>query len=1007
MDKDTLKGGIMWRKAIILVVSGCFVWGLSLYADKDVTDEVGRIALIGTTIGQPSIAKNATDVKGLGVSKRFVRSKAETVIFGPEDFSTWLPEGWDTIINNTEWTGTHPCTWGQFTDYYHSEPACAGLWWSWSDQDEWLISPEIPLTGAASGIYVLRFWTYGYEGSTYGDHYWVEISTDHGATWTPVFDLVDLPGNAWNEWDYPYEINLSEYAGDTIMFAFHAWAIGGLWYVWMVDDPEIFYPSDYDVAVVTINSPAGYVQPDMTVTPSVTVQNLGGMTVTFDVGFEIYDAEDNQIYSSTATVTDLAYGETQEVTFAPDWTPPAEGNYTAVAYTMLEGDEDPTNDTLTAPFEVTTMWVDTLFYDDGTVANAGAFYDEGNGFGYKFTPEAGQYPVQVNGVLLYFYEGWPDPGGDRFRVMICDDDGPDGAPGTKVYVSPVISGATTGAWNYVDLSAQYIGFEDGSFYVFYIQVGDYPNCLGLCADGAINTPYGCAWEYFADGDSFAVDDLSSWIRGDWLLRAEIVPYSPPPIEVAMHDIIAPVGMFELGETFVPMVKIRNIGTETVSPTCGFVIPDIYSEEVTVTVEGGEIVEVTFPEGTFEAAGTYYPYAYVYVEGDENPANDTMYGEPVVVLPPLGYEEGFEAAVIPPPAWQQYILGAPESPGWQVYTGTEDWTWVETPPIEGGYAIGHNDDDLSYSAEDWLVTPLLDISAGARLTFYHMTYYAPSWTEYRGVWVSTGARDPSAGDYVEVLDMSGMASDEEWSLVDVDLSPYEGQSAYVGFKYVGDWADEWFIDGVKGYGLTIGEMPWDVSIPTPEIEGVEAATEGAAVSMGVQVYNSSMSPEPTDLRAIMRVVYGPTGAIVFNDFRDVTVDPGESRTVYFDEWVPIQPGNYIGNVVLQTGMDPNLSNNMLVDTFTVAAKLGVSELPTTYDLTVKTLNIGAVRFNYALPKASNIELTIYDAMGRIVHGVSKMEDAGYGDITVQLDSGVYFYHYVGGEYTRSGKIIIFK
>ena len=77
------------------------------------------------------------------------------------------------------------------------------------------------------------------------------------------------------------------------------------------------------------------------------------------------------------------------------------------------------------------------------------------------------------------------------------------------------------------------------------------------------------------------------------------------------------------------------------------------------------------------------------------------------------------------------------------------------------------------------------------------------------------------------------------------------------------------------------------------------------------------------------------------------------------------------------------------------------------MTVKTLNIGAVHFNYALPKASNIELTIYDAMGRTVYEVSRMEGAGYGDITVQLGSGVYFYRYIGGEYTRSGKIVIFK
>ena len=158
---------------------------------------------------------------------------------------------------------------------------------------------------------------------------------------------------------------------------------------------------------------------------------------------------------------------------------------------------------------------------------------------------------------------------------------------------------------------------------------------------------------------------------------------------------------------------------------------------------------------------------------------------------------------------------------------------------------------------------------------------------------------------------------------------------------------------------------------------------------------------------MRVVYGPTGAIVFNDFRDVTINPGETRTVYFDEWVPIQPGNYIGNVVLQTGMDPNLSNNMLVDTFTVAAKLGVVELPKRYEINVKTVNMGRVRFSYALPKAGDVQLTIHDAMGRKVYELTQYMDAGYGEIGVGLNSGIYFYRYVAGEYVKTGKIIVLE
>ncbi|RLE43820.1 hypothetical protein DRJ19_02005, partial [Candidatus Woesearchaeota archaeon] len=546
-------GGVMKRGIIVLTLRKIIVivpLGIGALVasklDKPGIYNMGSVCYDRVTVGVTTIKEKESKSMPVGMIKQIhpsiLRTKQATVL--EESFEAEFPPlGWDTVMGPSS-PGYEPAHWRQSDagTYNHSGDHGALCPWGYN-LDEWLITPPLDLSDY-SNIFIsfwwMSSWYWHVDPYDNGDLF-VQVSVDGGITWDTLWTFGDsaMVVNSggvwpWNSWTwYQATLNLSTYVGyDNVRIAFRVVANDNADIA--IDDVVVYSIIGYDVGVVAINSPARYVQPGVTFTPSVTVQNFGATTVTFDVGFEIYDAEDNRIYSSTATVTNLECDETQEVTFAPNWTPPAEGNYTAVAYTMLVEDENTANDTMVVSFEVTAMWVDTLFYDDGTVANAGAWYYEGNGFGYKFTPGGGQYPIQVNGVLLYFYDGWPDPGGDQFRVMICDDDGPNGAPSTKVYVSPVISGATTGAWNYVDLSSQYIVFEDGSFYVFYIQVGDYPYCLGLCVDGEINSPYGAAWFYYADGDNFAIDDLS-WIGGDWLLRAEITPYSPPTIDVWLPD----------------------------------------------------------------------------------------------------------------------------------------------------------------------------------------------------------------------------------------------------------------------------------------------------------------------------------------------------------------------------------------------------------------------------------------------------------------------------------------
>jgi hypothetical protein len=163
-----------------------------------------------------------------------------------EDFELGvLSEGWEIIQTNTNTSAT-PCYW-TVNDYSSADFAPfgvyhAGLWWDYSHQDEWLITPEVSC-GAGTQ---LTFETTTYEGSVNGDHYYVKISTDGGTTWTPVWDASALTGNGWNYYDYPYTIDLSAFAGESIKVAFNAvdGDGAGLWYIWFVDNINIGNATD-------------------------------------------------------------------------------------------------------------------------------------------------------------------------------------------------------------------------------------------------------------------------------------------------------------------------------------------------------------------------------------------------------------------------------------------------------------------------------------------------------------------------------------------------------------------------------------------------------------------------------------------------------------------------------------------------------------------------------------------------------------------------------------------
>jgi hypothetical protein len=102
------------------------------------------------------------------------------------------------------------------------------------------------------------------------------------------------------------------------------------------------YVTDVLIDVYPISIDISSPLPEGTIlSPQATVKNIGVGTETFDVTCEINPGG----YSSTETVTDLAPGDSFQITFSPDFTF-ATGSYTVTVYTQLPGDVNSVNDTL-------------------------------------------------------------------------------------------------------------------------------------------------------------------------------------------------------------------------------------------------------------------------------------------------------------------------------------------------------------------------------------------------------------------------------------------------------------------------------------------------------------------------------------------------------------------------------------------------------------------------------------------------------------------------------------
>ena len=206
-----------------------------------------------------------------------------------------------------------------------------------------------------------------------------------------------------------------------------------------------------DAGILSIDLPAAHQRVDVDVFPSGTVKNFGvsDITADFDITCVITDASRAVVYADTIIHTGtMVSAQTDPVTFAEPWHPMELGEYTVTMTTLLEGDEQPANDSLQSVTDVVPhygtggpdafgyRWVDSdeldgPVYDWIEISDTGTstimygvptFYGDDNfsepiPFGFTF-PFYGfdrtHMYVDTNGEILLadnnWYEPYPDGG---------------------------------------------------------------------------------------------------------------------------------------------------------------------------------------------------------------------------------------------------------------------------------------------------------------------------------------------------------------------------------------------------------------------------------------------------------------------------------------------------------------------------------------------------------------------------------------------------------------------
>ncbi len=735
------------------------------------------------------------------------------------------------------------------------------------------------------------------------------------------------------------------------------------------------YPSyEHDVGIFAVQEPvAGNYNIGDEITPQVTVVNNGQSAESFDVTAVIYYG-DSLVYTSTTAVNNLNAGETADLTFADPFTVPGEGTYNFIVYTSLPGDEYPGNDTVEVQFYV-------LAYTEDFEANNG-FYtpDPATGAWEWGTPTYGP-PTAHSGTNLWGtvlggdYENNAD-----WRLYSVDyiatSDNPtitfwqwydieNGFDGGNVAVS-TDNGAT---WTIVEPVG---GYDDNSI----VGLGGEPGFTGNSGDwvqATFNLNGITAGTIFKIRFRFGSD--ASVTHAGWYIDdvagAGIMPYILDH-DVGVTGVISPVGRVMPGVPVDVSATVRNYGAndETFDVTAIIYTESkdtVFNQTINLSLAAGNFADVSFGSFTPDSNMVYDILVFTSLTGDENASNDTAYAQFRTII---GFGDVF------------YVLDA------QAATGDNHLLGVE---FDGNYfyITGGN------SGNDPNKVYVLD-PTGTLLCTVDQPAHSTGW----------GWRD---------LAFDG---DTLYASVDPNVDAFSIDVGTCQLTYYGSFA------GPENPNRALAYRPSDGHFFT--------------ANFGSNIYefdktNPSINTW-SNTYAIYGAAYNPLTQTVWFSAQEMN-SYGYNNVIY--EFDPAT-GSYTGNIIefpLPEGYTDAMAGGLTIsefygtlvmfellqgtpDDFIVGIYMGLPSVeeepvkPATYSLNIKQNPIyrsGVLSFT--LPKASDVEITLYDATGRMVSKLASGKfSAGSHTVTLnasKLTNGVYFVHMKADNFNTVKKVTVIR
>jgi hypothetical protein len=429
-----------------------------------------------------------------------------------------------------------------------------------------------------------------------------------------------------------------------------------------------------DAACRALMAPTGTVDSGAVVTPACTAANYGTAAATFAVRMKVGAG-----YNQTASVTNLAAGARQYVTF-PNWTASPRGNFAVTCSTELTGDMANANDkqTGTVTVRVTDAASVALLAPVGTVDS-----------GTVVTPAC---TVANNGTTTASYTVRMKIGSGYNQTASVTSQ----APGTKLYLTFVNWTAAQRGTNAVSCSTELSGDLvqannrlTGSVDVRVRDVG----CAQILApagtvdSGTVVTPACSVYNYGTTTETYSVRmkvgtgynqtatvsshapgarryiTFPNWTaspRGTYAVTCSTelatdmyhgndkatgsVTVGVP--DVGCRALIAPSGMVDSGAVVTPACTVYNYGSVAASYTVRMKVGSGYNNTAAVSGHAvGTALYVTFPDWTASLPrGSHAVSCSTELAGDINPDNDKRTGTvtigisdvaPVAVIAPAG------------------------------------------------------------------------------------------------------------------------------------------------------------------------------------------------------------------------------------------------------------------------------------------------------------------------------------------------------------------------------------